>query len=326
MQRRGAEYLEDGLLAQKMDEEEKEKDSLIKLQNQASEAFINWIVADENGTDKAKVNVLKMEYLRINQLIENKKNNKEEKENNKILIQQPIRTFQSNEIKLINDHYSTLPTELSSLIDAVLSDDIISLELIPNPIFIRREGKIYDIKQIMELLKDKEDALTPYSRQSFNKSDVIPCNTLIQAMDHLLKVIQGKQLTPKNEFKLSSLNKQKMEVRTLISVELITFIEKHYEQMTDKHKVLFDLICRDPITKQIMDDPVFLPDGYVYDRSTAVAYLGLKNGICPQNPKLSFKKEDITPCYFVIAVLEQLKQNITTKMKENMQIIPAFRK
>ena len=228
-------------------------------------------------------------------------------------------------MKLINDHYSKLPEELRSLMDATISDEVISFELTPNPVFICGEGKIYDAEKIIELLESKAEHLSPYTRQPFSKSDVIPCNTLIKAMEHLLKVIQGEQLLPTKEFKLSSLNKQTAESRTRISVELITFIEKHYQQMPDKHKVLFDLICRDPKTKQIMDDPVFLPDGYVYDRSTAVAYLGIQ-GVCPLNSNLSFKKEDITPCYFVIAVLEQLKQNIATKIQENTNLSKSFRK
>ena len=65
MQRLGAEYLEDGLLAAKFDREEKESKLILELQNKASEAFINWLVADENGTDKTIVNKLKKEYDNI---------------------------------------------------------------------------------------------------------------------------------------------------------------------------------------------------------------------------------------------------------------------
>lgn len=323
---RGPNYLEDKLLAEKIEKEEQEAlehtKVIMMLQEHASEFFVKWLIATESGATLNELNTLKVAYEAANAQLE-KEQKKRLTTTAKLTSElkteeKPIRTFNEDEMKLINDHYKKLPDSLRKLMDITINDEIISYEFIPNPVFICGEGRIYDNNKLNELFEEKDEVLAPYNRIKFKKSDVIPCNTLIKSMDHLLDIINGKLVQPESfEFKLASLNK--IESRQRISADLIAIIERYYMQMEDKHKALFDIICRDPVTKVIMDDPVFLPDGYVYDRSTALAYLGLKEGTCPLNPAKIFKKEDITPCYFVIAVLEQLKQNMNDHIKQNVE-------
>jgi len=330
MQRRGIEYLEDGLIAAQIDREEREALAQYTqkkhLQEQASELLIKLLAAEDNPSpDAIEIAELKHELQNVNLLLLKEEKttttakimNLTTKEQKTTLPEKaaPKRIFNEAEMQLINDHYKKLPEELRKLIDVSINDDRISLDLIPNPVFIRSEGQVYDNATVIELLKNKHEAHAPYNPDViFKRSDIIPCNTLIIAMEYLLDIIKGKIIKPEpREYKISSLTK--IGLRRRIPAELVTFVEHHYKKMEDKHKLLFDAICRDPITKEIMDDPVFLPDGYIYDRSTALAYLGIKQGVCPSNSLISFKQEDITPCYFVISVLEQLKQNINEKIK-----------
>jgi hypothetical protein len=97
--------------------------------------------------------------------------------------------------------------------------------------------------------------------------------------------------------------------RKIISEADVALLEKLYQRMSREHQTLFDCICRDPVTGVVMDDPVLLPDGYVYDRTTALFYLEIL-GECPLNPAVSFKLEDITRCQFVYSVLDELKSQI----------------
>jgi len=63
----------------------------------------------------------------------------------------------------------------------------------------------------------------------------------------------------------------------------------------------------------IMDDPVFLPDGYIYDRSTAIAILGdQKKARCPLNKEIEFTLADITTCYCVRAALDKLREKVVS--------------
>jgi hypothetical protein len=221
---------------------------------------------------------------------------------------QPLRLFTAEEIEKITHHYDSLADHLKALLDATIFDDITS-EIIPQPVFIRGEGHIYNINTPHEWLGDNEDKLCPQNPgRRFNKNDIIPCNTLINAMIMLLNIINGEEriaLSAENNIAMML----KDNKRARVSAEQIALIEQLYEKFPSRHQALFDSICRDPITGQIMDDPVLLPDGYVYDSNTAKLFLTTMKGRCPLNPEISFTKEDVTPCQFVVAVLDQLKEN-----------------
>jgi len=321
------EYIEDRLLAEKIHNEDKQalanSKNIQSLEEKASQALIEKLMAESSeDKDYEKIYRINQEYeLAIKSLESAKAESRPipsapSATNASQHMAKAQHTFTHSEISLIESHYEKVPESLRKLMDAVISDERISLGLIPNPVFIKGEGEIYDRDTINKLLEEKASATAPLNRNlTFTKKDVIPCNTLIISMLHLLNIIQNKELTPitaKN--KLSSLHK--ITTRKRIPANLVHLIERNYMSFQDKHKLLFDTICRDPMSNEIMDDPVLLPDGYVYDRSTALAYLELSGGKCPLNSKVTFQKEDITSCYFVISVLDELKKSIESKLLE----------
>lgn len=229
--------------------------------------------------------------------------------------------FSADEMLKIKHHYETLPEELKKLIDSALSDERITLDYITNPAFIRGEGHIYDRSTILDILKGKDSAPCPYNPgRLFRQSDIIPCNTLIKAMRQLLNIIGGDEPVPPSQRDDILFNNKSNDKRKLITPEQIALIEIYYEKfLLPRQKVLFDIICRDPFTGIIMDDPVLLPDGHVYDRTTIALVKRFSPGDnkypCPGNRNISFTDEDVTTCYFVASVLEQLKQNIEARRK-----------
>ncbi|MHB1948444.1 MAG: U-box domain-containing protein [Gammaproteobacteria bacterium] len=229
----------------------------------------------------------------------------------------PVRIFTPAEMEKINKHYAALPDHLKRLMDAAMNEEI-SLELIAQPVFLRGDGHIYDKTATIDKLLEREDEpLYPHNQDKrFNKTTVIPCNTLILAMERLLDIINGKvKPFTSPDSRLSSLLDAGAKKR--VAPELIALIEKFYAtSLIDRHKMLFDIICRDPMTNNIMSDPILLPDGYIYDRTTALTYLKYMNGECPKNSAIRFTEADITPCLFVISVLDQLKQNILEAAKK----------
>lgn len=324
MIKRGVEYVDDGIIARRLHEEQLKMAKKAELESSLSIILIQQLAAEENPEqDKEYINALNKQYETISKQLADLETTSTGKIKQELKaggaqsnLATPRRVFTEPEIKAINAHYSKLPDNLRKLMDASIQDDHISLELIPNPVFIRGEGQVYDKAVLEKLLQGKQEADTPCNRNiKFKKSDIIPCNTLIASMECLLDIIKGKAIAaPPPEAKLTSLNKN--VVRKRISAELIVAAELAYQKMEGKHKKLFDLICRDPITHEIMDNPVFLPDGYIYDHSTALSYLKMADGQTPSNQKLFFTEKDITPCYFVIKVLEQLKENILAAAKQ----------
>ncbi len=233
---------------------------------------------------------------------------------------EPLRTFSPEELAKIRAHYndrSKVSEHLHSLIDAALNDEEISLDLINNPVFIRGEVRIYDKAVVKSLLKANGEGTCPTNlEKTFRESDLIPCNSLIKAMTQLLNIIDNKNsAAPINHTDILFANATNNSRKNL-SADIINMVENYYDkQLLDRQKALFDIICRDPMTGVIMDDPVYLPDGYVYDRSTILfcqRLAGPNKSVynCPGNEALKFTNEDVTACYFVKSVLEQLKANV----------------
>jgi hypothetical protein len=318
------EYLEDALLAEKLNNEAIFSMKKRDLEEKASLACIAYFAVQ--GTNSPHELELKIKYEAAQNALEQL--DAKSFSSSSALIKNSIknnaaapkalakRFFSVAEAERMKEHNKNLPAHLQKLMDAALLEDV-SLELMSNPVFIRREGKIYDAKTVSSWLKDKKEALCPYNQAiTFTKDDVIPCNSVIESMEHLLAIIENKKIDPqiiKNP--LSLLPDSKSQVRSRIPENVITIIEMVYQKLPDKHKLLFNTLCRDSITKKIMDDPVLLPDGYLYDKGTAIAYLKAK-GTCPRNNEIAFTQADITPCAMVCQILDQLRENALEEMKK----------
>jgi len=340
---KGKEFFGDELLAKKL---AKENDPIIanrkllqQLQEAVSEAFIQWEYANAANKHELRTNYEKK--------LQELKNEEDKIKSGKPLTSAAVvqsslksavdvkstsevatarKVFSETEMKEINTHFESLPTPLKTIMEAAMGDDI-SLDLVADPVYIRREGDLYNRNTVMGLLdkgklakdsKDEKEALCPHNQQlTFKKQDIIPCNSIIEAMEHLLNIIKGVPVKPKSvDYKLTLTDDMKAEKRSRISEKVLQLIEKNYKAMEDKHKLLFDIICRDSQTNIIMDDPVLLPDGYIYDRNTAKVFLKYAEGKCPRNEKIVFKEEDITPCVTICRVLDQLNENILKIIKK----------
>lgn len=326
LQRQPLEYLEDRLLAEQLNNETNYQLDKRELEEKASLACAAYF--NIQGTNHPEEQALKIKYETAQKALadlESKHANSSMLINSSLKKAAPSiavkalakRFFTDAEAKKMKDHNQDLPAHLQKLMDAALLEDI-SLELMSNPVFIRGEGRIYDEKTVASWLKDKREALCPQNQAiKFTKDDVIPCNSVIEAMEHLLAIIENKKIEPqiiKNP--LSILPDNKAAVHPRISEKVVMIIEQIYSKLPDKHKLLFNTLCRDPITKKIMDDPVLLPDGYLYDKGTAVAYLKAK-GRCPRNNDIPFAEKDITSCALVCQILDQLKENALEAAKQN---------
>lgn len=322
-------FYEDYLIVRKM-----HQDELKLLQNEASAAFAKLLDAQDRHLAEAEIKKLDNEHKRAqanldraekilaasapalngnSQFIHSALEAKASK-NPRSAEAKHTHTFTKADKEKIVAHCETLPPTLKNLAEAALSDDRFQLELAANPIFIKGDGEIYDAAVVEEQwLKREAKGIHPILHKPFERKDIIPCRTLIRAVEILLEIIDGKEITaqPVGEILASCL---KPAMRKRVPAHVIALAENNYQSLENKHKRLFDIICRDPMTKEIMENPVLLPDGYVYDHSTAVAYLEYKNGECPMNPSISFTEKDITPCYFVIRVLDALVAMIDAKV------------
>jgi len=153
----------------------------------------------------------------------------------------------------------------------------------------------------------------------YKKSDIIPCNSLIIAMQQLLTIIdKGDNVEAKSiENKFLMTEQSNASADPVISDDMVALMEAHYKKLPNKHKLLFDAICRDPYTHQIMVIAVLLPDGRFYDLKTAKAALtGGGRSFCPLNDTIPFAEKDIVKAVTVNRVLAQFKINIETAMKQ----------
>lgn len=348
MQRRGMEYYDDSLIAMRLVAEEKQtREKLKKLEISVDEAYIQLLDAEEGHLPLVDVQRLqraltqaqqnlaaeekkpKMDIATITAKLKTTPSSNgaiqaslqrapglEIKQESKKVVAKPLRTFSVAEMKKIHEHSLSLPEHLRQLLEAVLEEGT-TLEFTDNPHFIKGEGRILNLNTINDLLKDTPKAISPYHRVEFTRADVIPCNTLIQAMDLLLHVIDGADVVyHRLDSKLATLLTDVSRKR--VKPEVVAMIEEIYSSMLPRHQKLFDIICRDAKTKKIMDDPVGLPDGFVYDRTTAEAHLRILDGACPMNPEIKFTAEDMTPCHFVIAVLDLLPPMLNKIMEAKL--------
>jgi hypothetical protein len=326
---------EDELLAIKLQQQEY-LPIVNYLDEQAMFALKNWLEAVDKGVSQKEQDKLNQKYVQAlydyeNQrekmleigstyLIQTALQKKPEQTISQSYTVQPLQTFSEKDSALIEEHYEKIPADLKILLDAVLKDENIKLEIMTNPVFVKGDGHVYDLATVEKIIaKGGKNPLN--EDMKFKKEDIIPCNTLIKAVQILFAIISGSEFSNKpveiNQFNQDALDKT-MSSKT-ISSELIKVIETYYQTLPPKHQCLFDIICRDPMTNMIMNDPVFLPDGYAYNRSTAEFLLdSMESAPCYLDKNISFKKDDITKCYLIFSVFESLqkmaKQNIVPAM------------
>lgn len=309
--------------------------NLNQLQDEASIALMKLLEAQDTQADENSIEKLQIDYaIKQNNLEEYIKNKSSTSLVNSILSQHPVKSisqtfakpqfeFSTEDSISIKKHFENLPPDLQALFNAALEDSNISLDTINNPVFLKGEGYVYDLSEIQKLLNKNANYPRNLDRKVTQK-DIIPCNTLISAMFQMLNIIKGNiSITRPVEVNTYMLEASKND-QDNISNEMIQMIEQYYVKgIEDKHRILFDIICRDSYTQMIMQRPCFLPDGYVYDRSTVSMLLesarscGQDSAMCPKM-NIPFKEEDITPSPMVIAVLEQLKSNIQSRI-DSMQ-------
>lgn len=343
-QPRGKEYLDDRLIAEGYLEENKlalaqiQGRELEKLRSDVDTALALYLDAQDRNVSEVELKQFKLnhEVAELQFQLEQKKQAASLASTQAKLISGPLgrpvageekkemksipiaRVFTDEEMKKINLHFEKIPENLRNLMEAALGEDI-NLGLAANPVFIRSEhtGHIYDRKAVSTFIKHGPATCPHNQDKEFSEGDIIPCNSLIKAIEILLNIINGVKIEePSLKSTLAITDELKELKRARIPADIVRLIELNYYQMPLHHKALFNCICRDPITNIVMDDPVLLPDGYIYDRTTAMAYLKRKGGQCPLNSELKFTEADITPCLTVRNVLNQLRDYIIAAVKD----------
>lgn len=225
----------------------------------------------------------------------------------------PLRIFNPEEIKAIDIHYASLPPHLKGLVDAVLEDNEIMFNKIRTPVFLRNEGEIYNLEVAQQLVgmsfpkRSRPDNVT--------SRDIIPCRTIAEAMDLLLEIIELKNHGKEKDTPVIPILRFEKDIelpkeKQRIPLHMMQVIDKIYDSLNNNHKWLFNKICRDPITNKIIQCPVLLPDGCVYDLTTAQHYLKEEKGVCPRDKTITFTQNDITPCYFIDRVITHLNESM----------------
>lgn len=316
---KGKEFVEDKFIAESLYDEDKLARTQIagkylqQLQNEVSDAYIKLLSAQ--SVYEVAMKKLEAEEARqkssaaiIHSSLGLRPRAMEEKKDLPIAKS----AIAPQEMLKVEAHFDKIPAHLKSLMEAVIGDNII-LGLARDPVFIRGGGIVYDRSTVEGWLKGKESAPIPHNPgKLFTRADIISCNTIIEAMADLMKIINGKEAEMKAPLALNKLSYTETSLslkRVRIPLEMISAIEEAYNHFPDKHKVLFNKICRDPITNVIMDDPVFLPDGHIYDRSTVFAALNNRSSArCPLNKDIQFTLADVTDCYCVRNALDELRK------------------
>lgn len=236
---------------------------------------------------------------------------------------------------------SKLTEENRALFDAALIDKLIMEDEMRMPVLIA-DGRAYDQDTIKRLPEDKDGLKeTPQREAKFKNEDIVPYNTLGEALRFVLNDIraeENKQGITEQQIYLyvnptlkKAAKTQKIENEApCLSDEDLRLLKVYYDQLTPRRKQLFNIMCRDPLTGRILQDPVFLPDGYVYDRRTIQAYCaqkefdGLKNWPCPKNTEVKFTKEQILKCFSARNVLDVLKLKVP-QIKQQIEAAQTHR-
>src|SRR5690348_12186329 len=99
---RGIYYLEDELLAEKFDREQQktleQKNIILHLEEQASEASVKWLIAKENRAKEQELKELKSEYEKANALLE-KEQKKSLNSTSKLIAELKIKNKETQAIR-----------------------------------------------------------------------------------------------------------------------------------------------------------------------------------------------------------------------------------
>lgn len=139
---------------------------------------------------------------------------------------------------------------------------------------------------------------TPTLDLPSTKDDVIPCNTLLRAIQLLLTKAERWKKGDKQEPVVPELKQPEVKrTYTSLTDEEVMTLEKIYKCLPPSRQLMFNVIVRDG--NEIMNRAVILPDGFVYDASVAEKQLKLVSpkgkfpaifeGCCPSNPSITFK-------------------------------------
>ncbi len=222
-----------------------------------------------------------------------------------------VHEFTPDDLTKIKSHLSALAgrsdgEHKQALIEAVIEDGTVTLDFVCNPVFILGEGDVIDKTTALGMVND--NVPSPRLRNTVKVENIIPCNPIILAMQVLLNIINGtNQATV--ELKIDN----SVTIAYKVLTPYLSKIESYYKMLPPKHQRLFNILCRGS-TGHILEDPVFLPDGYLYEKSLVMSWLNIAYAArtpcyCP-NSAIVFKEADITPCYFSQAVMNLIKENI----------------
>jgi len=209
------------------------------------------------------------------------------------------------------------------LFDAACNDvDGIVMESMQAPIRLPN-GKTYDLLTAVKMINPiTGEGQTPERQSRYRLVDIIPNNTLSKAMQYLLEDLAEEAKPIRfDEVKQQDLERQIATMKAdasyeptppFISNEKSAEFETFYQYLeSPRHKDLFSILCRDPLTGKVIQDPVYLPDGYTYDRETVLALLhGRHVALCPFARQVSFRKEDIKTCYSARNLLAEVDGQI----------------
>jgi hypothetical protein len=245
------------------------------------------------------------------------------------------------------------------LINATIYDEI-ELDYNFDPALIITEGQIsYTFQFLKDYYKkshpyvDRDDTSgmphpvfqkTPKLDFPCTKDDIIPCNTLLQAIQLLLAKAERWEKGDKREPSVPELKqpavKRKYTVLTDQEVEILEII---YKCLPPSRQLMFNVIVR--YDSEIMNKAVILPDGFVYDASVAEKQLKLMTskgkfpavfeGGCPSNPAITFKVvrdergqdiySEIKPALYYDNVIKILQDNVAYFQKvvkvEGMKVL-----
>lgn len=230
------------------------------------------------------------------------------------------------------------------LINATIYDEM-ELDYNFDPALVITEGQIsYTFQFLNDYYKqnhpyiDRNDTAgtphpvfqkTPKLDFPCTKDDIIPCNTLLRALQLLLTKAERWEKGDKKEPSVPEL-KQPAEKRkyTVLTEKEIEILEVIYKCLPPSRQLMFNVIVRDG--SEIMNKAVILPDGFVYDASVAEKQLKLITpkgkfpavfeGSCPTHPAITFKVvkderghdiySEIKPALYYDNVIKILQDNV----------------
>lgn len=251
------------------------------------------------------------------------------------------RPFTNDEIKILkanlkiqesDDEATKIRKRLNKELFNAACNDEISADRMQAPIRLPN-GKTYDLLTAIGMISTfTGEGRTPDRAATYTRADIIPNNTLCRAMQYAIQTAAPgsphQEVYYFDEAKQRETQAQIEVLRTKPSYTRTYFIQEgripdfegFYQRIDNaRHQALFSLLCRDPLTREVIRDPVYLPDGYTYDRETVLAILHhaqqtRQTAYCPFDRDLPFTIADIKPCFSTRNILEEIGTQIALAM------------